>query len=196
MQNKGCGKAAKVVNFVAKWLNLCLYTVVAKCAVHVCCSQYVCKECDVSIKMVSQHFQTQQIGLIFCFWPSLSCKKTTERTGALSFRWFCFLLYSVFAFIVKFKFNPSPSFISVQTKWKRPVFIKRKASYPSCFLQRVPLVSPLPSNQLTFVLTHSTSQWTRSIKILNHPWQVWYGLMQLCSLFSLWSFSLEDKNNP
>ena len=27
MQNKGCGKAAKVVNFVAKWLNLCLSTV-------------------------------------------------------------------------------------------------------------------------------------------------------------------------
>ena len=24
MQNKGRGKAAKVVNFVAKWLNLCL----------------------------------------------------------------------------------------------------------------------------------------------------------------------------
>ena len=28
MQNKGHGKAAKVVNFVAKWLNLCLSTVV------------------------------------------------------------------------------------------------------------------------------------------------------------------------
>ena len=27
MQNKGRGKAAKVVNFVAKWLNLCLSTV-------------------------------------------------------------------------------------------------------------------------------------------------------------------------
>ena len=27
MQNKGRGKAAKVVNFVAKWLNLCLTTV-------------------------------------------------------------------------------------------------------------------------------------------------------------------------
>ena len=28
MQNKGRGKAAKVVNFVAKWLNLCLSTVI------------------------------------------------------------------------------------------------------------------------------------------------------------------------
>ena len=28
LQNKGRGKAAKVVNFVAKWLNLCLSTVV------------------------------------------------------------------------------------------------------------------------------------------------------------------------
>ena len=28
MQNKGRGKAPKVVNFVAKWLNLCLSTVV------------------------------------------------------------------------------------------------------------------------------------------------------------------------
>ena len=28
MQNKGHGKAAKVVNFVAKWLNLCLSTVI------------------------------------------------------------------------------------------------------------------------------------------------------------------------
>ena len=27
MQNKGRGKAAKVVNFVTKWLNLCLSTV-------------------------------------------------------------------------------------------------------------------------------------------------------------------------
>ena len=30
MQNKGRGKAAKVVNFVTKWLNLCLFTVVWK----------------------------------------------------------------------------------------------------------------------------------------------------------------------
>ena len=28
MQNKGRGKTAKVVNFVAKWLNFCLSTVV------------------------------------------------------------------------------------------------------------------------------------------------------------------------
>ena len=36
MQNKGRGKAAKVVNFVAKWLNLCLSTVIGtvKEAVH------------------------------------------------------------------------------------------------------------------------------------------------------------------
>ena len=27
LQNKGHGKAAKVVNFEAKWLNLCLFTV-------------------------------------------------------------------------------------------------------------------------------------------------------------------------
>ena len=28
MQHKGCEKAAKVVEFVAKWLNLCLSTVI------------------------------------------------------------------------------------------------------------------------------------------------------------------------
>ena len=30
MQNKGRGKAAKVVNFVTKWLNLCLSTVMSE----------------------------------------------------------------------------------------------------------------------------------------------------------------------
>ena len=33
MQNKGRGKAAKVVNFVTKWLNLCLSTVLLRFAI-------------------------------------------------------------------------------------------------------------------------------------------------------------------